>query len=329
LHHFIYTCDTVRLCFFRSGTWALAILLAVGFALVQVVVLTEVSTTYVSWWSWSYFTTDSQSVSQSWYRVPLRDLWPDIISCRNVAVWNLRSCIYGAPSLTRGRVCNLRCNHSMVRVTQNPKPYFTVLSETPPAWKARFPYLYLPGTGWPSYTPAHWVLFTSSRLASVLRWTLDRTPVRSLENTVLRCTLFTKGPRPLVQCRFRAVQFCASTSAAGAASRADMGSKAFPPPKLLLPTFPPPCLASSTLNTGISVRVCVEEEKVCRHDTSVPNYFLFEQRRPYDTMLCWHDPAVLGALPFKYTESIVSAASALHCTETALCYWTRTFTVVS
>jgi hypothetical protein len=37
-----------------------------------------------------------------------------------------------------------------------------------------------------------------------------------------------KGPRPLVQCRFRAVQVCASTSAAGAASRTDIGSKAFP-----------------------------------------------------------------------------------------------------
>jgi hypothetical protein len=30
--------------------------------------------------------TVSQSVSMSWYRVPLWDLRPDIISCRNVAV---------------------------------------------------------------------------------------------------------------------------------------------------------------------------------------------------------------------------------------------------
>jgi hypothetical protein len=28
--------------------------------------------------------------------------------------------------------------------------------------RARFPYLYPPGTGWPSYTPGHWVPFTSS-----------------------------------------------------------------------------------------------------------------------------------------------------------------------
>jgi hypothetical protein len=28
----------------------------------------------------------------------------------------------------------------------------------PPTWRARFPYLYPPGTGWTSYTPEHWVL---------------------------------------------------------------------------------------------------------------------------------------------------------------------------
>jgi hypothetical protein len=32
----------------------------------------------------------------------------------------------------------------------------------PPTWRARFPYLYPPGTGWPSYTPGNWVPFTSS-----------------------------------------------------------------------------------------------------------------------------------------------------------------------
>jgi hypothetical protein len=105
----------------------------------------------------SYFTTDGQSVSMFWYRAPLWDLRPDATSCRNVAVWNLRSCFCGAPSLTRGRVCNLRCNHSMVRVAQNPIPYFTVSPETPPTWRARFPYLYPAWTGWAGYTPGHWV----------------------------------------------------------------------------------------------------------------------------------------------------------------------------
>jgi hypothetical protein len=63
---------------------------------------------------------DWQSVSMSWYRATLWDLRPNIISCRNVTVWNLRSCICGTPSLTRGRVCNLQCNHLIVGVTQNP-----------------------------------------------------------------------------------------------------------------------------------------------------------------------------------------------------------------
>jgi hypothetical protein len=117
----------------------------------------------------SYFTTESHSVSQSWYRAPLWDLRPDVTSCRNVAARNLRSCIYWAPSLTRGRVCNLQSNHSIIRVAQNPKPYFTVSSETPPTWRARFPCLYPPGTGWPSYTPRHWVPFTSSLMARLLR----------------------------------------------------------------------------------------------------------------------------------------------------------------
>jgi hypothetical protein len=34
-------------------------------------------------------------------------------------VWRLLSCSCGAPSLRRGWVCSLQCNHSMVRVTQN------------------------------------------------------------------------------------------------------------------------------------------------------------------------------------------------------------------
>jgi hypothetical protein len=37
---------------------------------------------------------DWQSVSMSWFRAPFWDLRPDITSCRNVVVWNLRSCFY-------------------------------------------------------------------------------------------------------------------------------------------------------------------------------------------------------------------------------------------
>jgi hypothetical protein len=65
----------------------------------------------------------------------------------------------------------------MVRVAQNPQPYFTLLSETPPTWRAKFPYLYPPGTAWPSYTPGHWVPFTSSLLDSPLTTRRDTVEV--------------------------------------------------------------------------------------------------------------------------------------------------------
>jgi hypothetical protein len=68
----------------------------------------------------SYFITNGQSVSMSWYRTHLWDLRANITSCRNVAVCNLNSSFCGTPSLTRERVCHLQCNHSMVRVAQNP-----------------------------------------------------------------------------------------------------------------------------------------------------------------------------------------------------------------
>jgi hypothetical protein len=41
--------------------------------------------------------------------------------------------------------------------------FYCLRFETPPTWRARFPYLYPPGTGWPSDTPRHWVPFSSPR----------------------------------------------------------------------------------------------------------------------------------------------------------------------
>jgi hypothetical protein len=37
--------------------------------------------------------------------------------------------------------------------------FYSLRFETPPTWRARSPYLYPPGTGWPGFTPRHWVLF--------------------------------------------------------------------------------------------------------------------------------------------------------------------------
>jgi hypothetical protein len=39
--------------------------------------------------------------------------------------------------------------------------FYSLRFETPPAWRARFPYLYPPGMGWPGCNPRHWVLFSS------------------------------------------------------------------------------------------------------------------------------------------------------------------------
>jgi hypothetical protein len=63
------------------------------------------------WWSVSQYVSISS---------PLWKLWPDISSCRKVAVWKLQSTFYGAPSLTWEQVCSLQCSHSMVWVAQNP-----------------------------------------------------------------------------------------------------------------------------------------------------------------------------------------------------------------
>jgi hypothetical protein len=49
----------------------------------------------------------SQSVSMSWCWAHFVDVWPDISSFSSLWVWNLLSCVCGAPSLTRGRVCPL------------------------------------------------------------------------------------------------------------------------------------------------------------------------------------------------------------------------------
>jgi hypothetical protein len=39
--------------------------------------------------------------------------------------------------------------------------FYCLRFETPPIWRARSPYLYPPGRGWPSYAPRHWVPFSS------------------------------------------------------------------------------------------------------------------------------------------------------------------------
>jgi hypothetical protein len=39
--------------------------------------------------------------------------------------------------------------------------FYSLRFETPPTWRARSPYLYPLVTGWPNYTPRHWIPFSS------------------------------------------------------------------------------------------------------------------------------------------------------------------------
>jgi hypothetical protein len=53
-------------------------------------------------------------------------------------------------------------SHSRVWVPRGSWPYFLLSQETAPTWRGRSPYLYPAETWWPSYTPRHWVPFSSS-----------------------------------------------------------------------------------------------------------------------------------------------------------------------
>jgi hypothetical protein len=80
-------------------------------------------------------------------------------------VRHLRVWWYGAPSLTRGQVCLLQLLlSSPAQSFSGPSPAglmttsYCIRFENPPTWRTRSLYLYPPGTGWPGYSPRHWVL---------------------------------------------------------------------------------------------------------------------------------------------------------------------------
>jgi hypothetical protein len=104
------------------------------------------------------------------------------------SVWRLRVSWCVTPSLTRGRVCNLLVQLllGLARaVTLGPKSRITVSSETPPTWRARSPYLYPLGTGWPSYTPGHWVPFCRLLRLAGKRWKYSNPPPHGEERVLL------------------------------------------------------------------------------------------------------------------------------------------------
>jgi hypothetical protein len=129
--------------------------------------------------------TDSRSASLSWCQAPIWDLWPIFLSS-----WNFLqtvACYFVAPSLTRGRVCNLLYNcfwalpeQSLLgrSLTELTTIFYCLLWDSS-TWRARFPYLYPPGTGWPSYTPG--TGFPCCRLLQLTgqRWRYSNPPPQS------------------------------------------------------------------------------------------------------------------------------------------------------
>jgi hypothetical protein len=107
-----------------------------------------------------YITTDGQSVSLSWYQAPIWGLCPDFLITLDTYV----SVDMGRHLLTRERVCLLQLLlSSPAQSFSGPSPaglmttFYCLRFETPPTWRTRSLYFYPPGTGWPSYTPRHWV----------------------------------------------------------------------------------------------------------------------------------------------------------------------------
>jgi hypothetical protein len=96
---------------------------------------------------------------------------PDFYYCQIVAGLLMR----GALSVVHN--C---CWSSPAQSFSGPSPaglmttFYCLRFETPPTWRARSPYLYRPGTGWPSYTPRNWVPF--SLLATTSRATVYWNP---------------------------------------------------------------------------------------------------------------------------------------------------------
>jgi hypothetical protein len=111
--------------------------------------------------SQSYFTTGGlPPISSSWRQAP----WDS----RPAFFFQLNSCFhspYVTSSLARGWVCRLQLLMALVSSPAGlMTTFYSLKFETFPTWRARSPYLYPPGVGWPIYSPRHWVSFSSPRM---------------------------------------------------------------------------------------------------------------------------------------------------------------------
>jgi hypothetical protein len=88
-------------------------------------------------------------------------------SLRRVSNYTCCHSPYATSSLTRGWFFRLQLlpvppaqSFSDPKTAGLTITFYFLRFETPATWRARSQYLYLPGTGWPSYTPRHYVPFS-------------------------------------------------------------------------------------------------------------------------------------------------------------------------
>jgi hypothetical protein len=114
-----------------------------------------------------------------------------------------RVCYFVAPSLKRGRVCNLLYNcfwalPEQLLLFRSPTElttiFYCLISDSPPTLRAKFPYLYPPGT------PGHWVSFSAALCSNlciyVVQW-IGRI-------VALLCTTADTWSHEMVPCPLRA-----------------------------------------------------------------------------------------------------------------------------
>jgi hypothetical protein len=111
--------------------------------------------------SQSYVMTDGQLASLSCSQAPSGAQDWSFVTVRELRVYWC-----GAPSVMRGQVCHLQLVLALTSAVflgfkscRTHDQFYCLRFVTPPIFRAKFPYLYPPETGWPSYVPRHWVPF--------------------------------------------------------------------------------------------------------------------------------------------------------------------------
>jgi hypothetical protein len=112
--------------------------------------------------SQSYVKTDGQSASLSWCQAPIWGPRPDFYYCQTFAGLLMRGTLSDEMTgLSFTIAAGPRQQSFSDASTTGLMTMFCCLRfETTPTWRARSPYLYSSGTGWPGYITGCWVPFS-------------------------------------------------------------------------------------------------------------------------------------------------------------------------